>query len=96
LPDHNYCVYIVTNKMHTVLYTGMTEDLQRRVFEHKEHFVDSFTRRYKVDKLVYFEVAENHEAALAREKQIKSWSRKRKEELIATMNPGWSELYNKI
>ncbi len=68
MPDHNYYVYTVTNKMHTVLYTGMTEDLQRRVFEHKGHFVDSFTRRYKTDKLVYYEAAETHEAALARGK----------------------------
>lgn len=96
MPDNNYYVYILTNKMHTVLYTGMTEDLKRRVFEHKEHFVDSFTRRYKADKLIYYEVAESHEAALIREKQIKSWSRKRKEDLIATMNPGWSELYNRL
>ncbi len=96
MSDHNYYVYIVTNKMHTVLYTGMTEDLKRRIFEHRNHFVDSFTRRYNTNKLIYYEVTESHEAALVREKQIKSWSRKRKEELIATINPGWSELYDKI
>jgi putative endonuclease len=74
----------------------MTEDLKRRIFEHRNHFVDSFTRRYNTNKLIYYEVTESHEAALVREKQIKSWSRKRKEELIATINPGWSELYDKI
>ena len=96
MDEQNHYVYIVTNKMNTVLYTGLTGDLKRRIYEHKERFVDSFTQRYKTDKLVYYEVAESHEAALYREKQIKSWSRKRKEELIATLNPGWSELYNKI
>ena len=96
MPDDAYYIYIVTNKMNTVLYTGMTNDLQRRVFEHKGHFVSSFTRHYNANKLIYYEIAENSDAAKAREKQIKSWSRKRKEDLIATLNPGWSELYNRL
>ena len=94
--DNTYYLYIVTNKMNTVLYTGVTSDLKQRIYQHKEHFVDSFTSRYNTNKLIYYENAETHEAALFREKQIKSWSRKRKEELIAGMNPGWSELYNRI
>ena len=96
MPDHAYYVYIVTNKMNTVLYTGMTNDLQRRVYEHKGHFVSNFTRHYKANKLIYYEVTEDVNSAIAREKQIKSWSRKRKEELIATINPEWSELYNRL
>jgi len=96
MSDESYYIYIVTNKMHTVLYTGMTDNLKRRIFEHKERFVDSFTKRYKANILIYYECTESKGAALIREKQIKSWSRKRKEELIATMNPGWSELYGKI
>ncbi len=82
--------------MHTVLYTGVTNDLIRRVWEHKEHFVGGFTRRYKVNKLVYYEMTEDVSSAIAREKQIKSWSRKRKEELIASLNPTWTELYDKL
>lgn len=96
MPDYAYYVYIVTNKMNTVLYTGFTNDLKRRVFEHKGHFISSFTCRYNAGKLIYYEVAESSEAAKTREKQIKGWSRKRKEELIATLNPEWSELYNRL
>jgi putative endonuclease len=91
-----FYVYILTNKMHSVLYTGVTNDLVRRVYEHRGNFVDGFTKRYKVHKLIYYEVAENAEAAITREKQIKSWSRKRKEELIASFNPVWAELYDKL
>ena len=70
--ERHYFVYILTNKMQTVLYTGVTNDLRRRVYEHKEKFVDGFTKRYRVDKLIYYEVAENAESAILREKRIKS------------------------
>ena len=78
-----YYVYILTNKHKTVLYTGVTRDLIRRVYEHKNHAdPNSFTSKYKVDRLVYFEVTCDVKAAIEREKQIKSWSRDRKIDLI--------------
>ena len=93
----NYYVYILTNKYGTVLYTGVTNDLIRRVYEHKNHLdKNSFTARYKVTKLVYFEQTTDVRAALEREKQIKSWSRDRKTSLIFEMNPRWVDLYNQL
>ncbi len=94
--EKSYCVYILTNRLHTVLHTGVTNDLQRRVYEHKAKPADGFTKRYRVDKLIYYEVAAAAESAIMREKQLKRWPRKRKEELIATLNPGWVELYDKL
>ncbi len=94
--ERYYFIYILTNKMHTVLYTGVTNDLKRRVWEHKEKLVEGFTKKYAVDKLIYYEVTEDVTSAIAREKQIKSWKRNRKEELIASLNPGWSELYDRL
>ena len=92
-----YYVYILTNKNHTVLYTGVTSDLIRRVYEHKNHLdKDSFTAKYKVDKLVYFEETSDVKSAIEREKQIKSWPRHRKIGLIFELNPGWFDLYNRI
>ena len=92
-----YYVYILTNKHNTVLYTGVTRDLVRRVYEHKHHLdKDSFTAKYKVDKLVYFEETSHINAAIEREKQIKSWSRDRKTDLIFQKNPHWVDLYNRI
>ncbi|MEW6328429.1 MAG: GIY-YIG nuclease family protein [Thermodesulfobacteriota bacterium] len=75
-------VYILTNKRNTVLYTGMTNDLKRRVFEHKEKLVDGFTKKYNVTKLVYYEVFDDPENAILREKQIKAGSRQKKIDLI--------------
>ena len=93
----NYYVYILTNKMNTVLYTGVTNDLVRRVYEHKTHAdPKSFTAKYKVTKLVYYEYTGDVRVALEREKQIKSWNRKAKENLINTMNPKWEDLYDSI
>ena len=93
----NYYVYILTNKHKTVLYTGVTNDLIRRVYEHKAHLdKGSFTAQYNVEYLVYYEVATNPEAAIAREKQIKSWNRKRKEKLISQENPEWIDLYETL
>ena len=90
-----YYVCLLTNKGNTVLYTGMTNDLQRRLYEHREGPEDGFTKRYCVRKLVYFETTPDVRAAIEREKQIKSWSRKRKDALIATMNPKWVDLSSK-
>ncbi|MGL4610794.1 MAG: GIY-YIG nuclease family protein [Trueperaceae bacterium] len=91
-----YYVYIMTNKLHTVLYTGMTNNLIRRSREPKEKRADSFTKRYNVTKLVYYEVAETAYAAISREKQIKAGSRRDKLNLIAEMNPAWVDLYETI
>ena len=92
-----YYVYILTNKHKTVLYTGVTSDLIRRVYEHRNHAdPKSFTSKYNVDRLVYFEVTNDVKAAIEREKQIKSWSRDRKTDLIFKKNSHWVDLYNQI
>ena len=93
----HYYVYILTNKNHNVLYTGVTRDLIRRVYAHKNHLdPHSFTAKYKVTKLVYYEETSDVTAAIEREKQIKSWPRHRKIGLIFEMNPLWVDLYNRI
>ncbi|MCF7804194.1 MAG: GIY-YIG nuclease family protein [Candidatus Marinimicrobia bacterium] len=90
--DHNYHVYIMTNPANTVLYIGMTNTIERRVWEHKNHWIPGFTKKYNTIHLVYYEHFENVEEAIAREKQIKRWNRQKKEELIATLNPEWKDL----
>ena len=89
-------VYILANHHNTVLYTGVTNDLIRRVYEHKNKFVEGFSKKYNVDKLVYYEVGDSILAAIEREKQIKKRSRKYKEQLITQFNPHWEDLYEKI
>jgi putative endonuclease len=84
---------MMTNKMHTVIYTGVTSDLLKRAFEHKEKFVGGFTNKYKVSKLVYYEVFQDIEYALQREKQIKGYLRQKKVHLIESTNKGWRDLY---
>ena len=92
-----YYVYILANITGTVVYTGVTRDLVRRVYEHKHNCdPNSFTAKYAVHKLVYFEETSSSYAAISREKQIKSWNRKRKNQLIESMNPKWEELYDSI
>ena len=93
----SYYVYMLTNKFKNVLYTGVTRDLVRRVYEHREHFdKDSFTARYKTTQLVYFESTSDVRCAIEREKQIKSWNRERKNQLVESMNPDWMDLYPSI
>ena len=93
----NYYVYILANKAHTVLYTGVTRDLRRRVYQHRLHMdPDSFTARYNATRLVYFESTTDVRSALEREKQIKSWKRVRKDQLIDEMNPERRDLYESI
>ena len=88
------CVYLLTNKTKTVIYCGVTSDLISRVSQHKNHeFRDSFTAKYKVTNLVYYEQFISIEEAIAREKQIKAGSRKKKEDLINSMNHEWRDLY---
>ena len=89
-------VYILTNDRHTVLYTGMTNDLLRRVTEHREKQIPGFTARYNVAKLVYFEVCGDPGTAIEREKQIKAGSRQRKIELVEQQNPAWRDLYDDL
>ena len=86
-------IYILTNKNNTVLYTGVTSDLRKRLYEHKNKlYTTSFTKKYNVSKLVYFEAFPLIEEAIAREKQIKGGSRKKKIELINSLNPEWNDL----
>ena len=87
-----YYVYIMTNRHHSVLYVGVTNDLLRRVYEHKSKTIDGFTSRYNINKLVYFETTNDIRDAITREKQIKGWVRQRKNELVSTVNPQWTEL----
>jgi putative endonuclease len=94
--DKLYCVYIITNKNNTVLYTGVTNDLKRRVYEHKEKLVKGFTSKYNLYKLVFYEVTEDIDSAISREKKIKGGSRQRKIDLINDMNPEWKDLYPDI
>jgi len=89
-----YFVYIITNAWNTVLYTGVTSDLKKRIFEHKAKVINGFSSKYKTEKLVYFEEHEDIWEAIMREKQIKSGSREKKEILINKSNPGWKDLYN--
>ena len=91
-----YCVYIMTNAHHTVLYTGVTNNLARRVYEHKNGLGSRFAKRYNAHHLVYYELTDNIFSAIAREKQIKAGSRQKKIELINTLNPDWKDLYEEI
>jgi putative endonuclease len=88
--------YILTNKRNTVLYTGVTSDLIKRIYEHKQKLVEGFTKKYNVDKLVYYDIFEDIENAIIREKQIKGWIRKKKRELIDSVNPDWKDLYDNL
>ena len=91
--DHNYYIYILTNRSNKVLYTGVTNDLQRRVYEHKQKLFKGFTSKYELNKLVYFEHFRDIEEAIAREKQIKGGSRQKKIDLIEKFNPEWIDIY---
>jgi putative endonuclease len=89
-------VYIFTTFKNSVLYTGITNDLIRRAYEHRHNLVKGFTKRYNVHKLVYYDSVEDVISAIEREKQIKSWVRKKKIELIYKFNPDWRDLYDDI
>jgi len=96
MPGRNYFVYITANKNKTVVYTGVTNNLVRRIHQHKNKVYKGFTSRYNVDRLVYYEHFNDVSVAIAREKQIKAGSRKKKDELIRSMNPTWKDLYEEI
>lgn len=91
-----YYIYILASQRNGTLYIGMTNDLVRRVWEHKNKAADGFTKLYGVDKLVYFEATENVESAIAREKQLKKWNRAWKLKIIEEKNPQWKDLYEEI
>lgn len=91
-----YCVYLMTNAHNTVIYCGVTNNLVRRVYEHKSGLGGIFTKKYNVNKLVYYEVGDNANAALAREKQIKGGSRQKKIDLVNSVNPEWKDLFEEI
>ena len=93
----NMYVYILTNERKNVMYVGVTNDLVRRMYEHKNHLIKSgFTARYNTERLVYFEHTTNETAAVEREKQIKGWNRARKNKLVESKNPNWDDLYESI
>jgi len=94
--NRQYYVYIMTNRYNTVLYTGVTNNLKRRVYEHKEGLGGGFTGKYKVRKLVYYDSTDDVHAAISREKQIKGGSRRKKIDLVNSMNPEWKDLYDEL
>ncbi|MBL1203290.1 MAG: GIY-YIG nuclease family protein [Nostoc sp. GBBB01] len=94
--SEQYYLYIMTNKYNTVLYTGVTNDLQRRVYEHKEKIIEGFTKKYNITKLVYYEVFEDAYTAISREKQIKAGSRQKKIDLVNRINQEWKDLYDAL
>lgn len=87
-----YYVYILTNWTNKVLYTGVTNDLERRIYEHKNKLIKGFTEKYNVNRLVYFDGTTDIKAAIEREKQIKGWTRQKKNNLIESVNPQWKDL----
>ena len=87
-----YFVYILSNWNDSVLYIGVTGNLPRRLYEHRNHLVDGFSNKYNTEKLVYFEETTDVYSAISREKQLKGWTRKKKNDLIAKMNPEWKDL----
>ena len=91
-----YYVYILASQKNGTLYVGVTNDLIKRVWQHKNKVADGFTKKYGIDKLVYYEATENIESAILREKQLKKWNRAWKIRIIHEMNPKWNDLYNEI
>ncbi len=94
--NRQYYVYIMTNPTRTALYTGVTNDLRKRVHQHKEKLIPGFTGRYSVSRLVFFEMTPDVRSAIAREKQIKGGSRAKKTALVEAMNPAWADLYETL
>ena len=92
MQEKNYYVYILANKTNAVVYIGVTNDLMRRLWEHRNDMADGFTKRYHVHKLVYYECTTDVNEAIAREKQLKGWRRGKKNDLIESANPAWKDL----
>ncbi|MCX5697203.1 MAG: GIY-YIG nuclease family protein [Candidatus Omnitrophica bacterium] len=94
--DKKGYVYMLTNRANNVIYTGVTSTLQKRIYEHKEKIIDGFTKKYNIDKLVYYEKFDDIESAITREKQIKGGSRNKKLELIKSKNSTFRDLYGEL
>jgi len=92
----NPAIYILSNSTNSTIYIGVTSNLIQRIYQHKNHFTDGFTKKYKTNKLVYFEQFEDMENALKREKTLKKWNREWKNELIEKGNPNWEDLWKNI
>ncbi len=91
-----FCVYLMASKRNGTLYIGVTNDLVRRVYEHKNNLIEGFTKKYNVHQLVYFETTSEIQSALKREKQLKKWNRQWKLDLIEKTNPNWTDLYQSL
>jgi putative endonuclease len=91
-----YYVYILTNRVHNVFYIGVTSDLEGRMYEHREHLLEGFTKRYRVTKLVFYEDYPDPVAAITREKQLKGWRREKKVRLIESQNSRWLDLFESL
>ncbi|MGD8547822.1 MAG: GIY-YIG nuclease family protein [Thiohalophilus sp.] len=94
--DRQPCVYLLASQRNGTLYTGVTADLVKRVWEHKNHVIDGFTRKYNVTTLVWYEMHETMESAIRREKMIKNWKRAWKIRVIEEFNPHWRDLYDEL
>ena len=92
----HFCVYMLADGPNGTLYVGMTSDLRKRIYEHKNGLVEGFTSRYKIHSLVWYEVHESAESAIARERQLKKWNRHWKIREIENMNPEWNDLYEAL
>lgn len=96
MANRQYYVYVLANRTNVALYVGITNDLKRRVYEHKQKLVMGFAEKYGIDKLVYYEVHDAPESAILREKRLKGSSRARKNRLVESLNPQWRDLYDEI
>lgn len=94
--DRSYYVYLITNWNNNVIYTGVTNNLTRRVYEHKNKLTEGFSKKYNINKLVYFEQTNDVSAAIAREKEIKKWRREKKNNLVNSANPEWKDLSKEL
>ena len=96
MQEQHFYIYLMSNPGRTVLYAGVTRNLVKRVWQHKEKVADGFTKKYNVTDLVYYEIFDSPLEAIEREKQIKSWSRKRKNQMVEAENSSWKDLYDEI
>ena len=96
MQEQHFYIYLMSNPGRTVLYAGVTRNLVKRVWQHKEKVADGFTKKYNVTDLVYYEIFDSPLEAIEREKQIKSWSRKRKNQMVEAENSSWKDLYEEI
>ena len=96
MKNHNYYIYIISNWNNKVIYIGITNDLERRIYEHKNRIFEGFSKKYNLNKLVYYEYTNDVNAAIRREKEIKKWRREKKNKLIESINPEWKDLAEEI